>query len=349
MKWHKALDLTGRPSVSVVIPHFNYGQYLPFAVKSALDHEGLDIEVIIVDDTSTDGSLAVAQRLAAQDERVHLVAHAENMRHIATYNDGLSRATGTYVVLLSADDALTPNSLTRAISLMEHHPNVGLVYGSVDWFAGDPPAFTSRPSWWQTWSGPSWADKVGRRGRNIIANPEVVMRRSVLEATGGYDPLFPHAADLYMWLHAASLADIGFVGGPAQGQYRTHEQNMHSVQFGGLLDDMTEVASVFQRFYATDGKHLPRAEQSLARALHSVARESLLRGLLMSSSSPSSDPGALASFKEFAVATSPDIVRTPVWTWVSTASKDDSRLKIAATSERLRWRIRSRRADLVGL
>ena len=339
--------VTGFPTVSVVVPHFNYGAYLPVAVDSALDQEGIDIDLIIVDDKSTDGSTEVARTVAARDDRISLVIHDKNLRHIRTYNDGLSRATGDYVVLLSADDALTPNSLTRATALMERHPEVGIVYGSVEWFSGDLPQPRSWPSWWQIWPGGDWVRRVASRGRNAIVNPEVVMRRSILEQAGGYDSDFPHAADMYLWLQAASLSDVGFIGGPRQACYRNHGQNMHTVDFGGLLDDMRQVRAVYERFFATDGSRLPGAGEMSDLAMEAVAREAILRGLLLSLDG--AEESVLPMFQSFAAETWLGIVGSPTWRWVEQAARGGVRRRVASAGERFRWTVRSRRLDLVGL
>ena len=68
----------------MVVPHYNYGRYLPVAVESVLAQDGVDVDVIIVDDASTDGSLEVARRLAATDDRIALVEHEVHQRHIRT-------------------------------------------------------------------------------------------------------------------------------------------------------------------------------------------------------------------------------------------------------------------------
>ena len=123
-------DRMGRkPTVSVVVPCYNYGHLLPDCVRSVLTQQGVDVDVLIIDDASPDGSASVAVGLAQADRRVKVICHAVNQGHIATYNEGLALAAGDYVVLLSADDMLTPGALERATSVMERHPNVGLVYG----------------------------------------------------------------------------------------------------------------------------------------------------------------------------------------------------------------------------
>ena len=93
------------PSVSVVIPCYKYGRFLPGCVRSVLDQEGVDVRVLIIDDASPDDSAQVALDLAADDERVEARVHEVNKGHIATYNEGLLEwADGDYSVLISADD-----------------------------------------------------------------------------------------------------------------------------------------------------------------------------------------------------------------------------------------------------
>jgi hypothetical protein len=347
MKIERPAPLRGRPRVTVVIPHYNYGQYLPVSVASALDQSGLDLEIIIVDDKSTDGSTEVARAIAAGDERITLVEHEQNMRHIRTYNDGLSRATGDYVVLLSADDALTPDSLTRSVALMEAHPNVGLVYGSVQWFDGELPPVKNGSVWWQLWSGEEWVRRIAHRGRNAVVNPEAVMRRSVYELTGGYDPDFPHAGDMYMWLQAAVNADVGYIGGPRQAYYRDHGANMHATQFGGVLDDLTQVRDVYDRFFAHDGAGLPDVTGLRRTASRAVAREALLRGALLSSSGVSAE--VLPTIQHFATGLDPRAGSSFSWRWAALADRTALGRAAVESAESMRWKVRSRRHNLIGL
>ncbi|NDZ93626.1 glycosyltransferase family 2 protein [Streptomyces sp. SID6673] len=348
MRIMRPSQLTRRPRVTVVVPHYNYGQYLPVAVESALNQKGIDVELIIVDDRSTDGSIEVARRIAASDDRVELVEHEHNMRHIRTYNDGLSRATGDYVVLLSADDAVSPDSISRSVALMEAYPKVGLVYGRVKWFDGDLPAFRPARTWWQIWDGEQWIRRLAHRGRNAIANPEVVMRTSIYRDIGGYEPDFPHAGDMYMWLQAAARSDIGFVGGSVQGYYRNHGTNMHSNSFGGLLDDMDQVRSVYDRFYSRDGSNFAAATSLVKTSSNAVAREALLRGALLTAGGAPDD--TLHAFRSFAEETSQTARRSLAWRWTSLSkSQYPAVAQSVRAAESIRWKLRTRRAALLGL
>ena len=116
------------PTVDVIVPCFNYGRLLTDCVRSVLDQEGVSVRVLIMDDASTDNTEGVGRRLG-EDPRVEFRRHAMNRGHIATYNEALALVTANYVVLLSADDMLTPGALARATRLMDADSRIGVVYG----------------------------------------------------------------------------------------------------------------------------------------------------------------------------------------------------------------------------
>jgi glycosyltransferase involved in cell wall biosynthesis len=303
--------LTARPTVSVVVPCYNYGHYLPQAVASVLQQDGVNVEVIIVDDHSTDGSELVAADLAARHAPVRLIRNDVNKRHIATYNVGLAETTGDYVVLLSADDLLADGALARAVSLMEHHPNVGLVYGYAPSFTESPePSSPGRT--WSIWPGQEWVRAVTHRGDNVVVNPEVVMRNSVLKQLAGYDAAYPHAADLLLWLQAATIADIGRVNG-VQAHYRTHTRQMHLTDYSGTLTDMRERVAVYQDFLSHQdwGRTLKGEDRMLRNAKRSTSHEAVWCSLLAEIDGTEHSGGN--DFREFARAQYPPVTRTMLW------------------------------------
>ncbi|MDQ4490350.1 glycosyltransferase [Sinomonas sp. ASV486] len=272
----RARPLNGRPVVSVVIPCYNYGAFLPMAVDSVLGQPGVDVEVIVVDDASSDGSGEVARSLARHRRQVTAVVHEVNMGHIATYNDGLARCTGDYVALLSADDLLAPGSLARAGAVFERFPGVGLVYGHAPSFEREPPRMSGRgPVTWSVWAGHEWTWRVCAGGVNVISNPEAVVRRAVIEAIGGYERLLPHTADLHFWLRAASVSDVARVNGRHQGYYRIHGQNMHFESDD--VQDLMERSSMFEFLYAPRDPGTSRAAELYAASRRAIASEALLR------------------------------------------------------------------------
>jgi hypothetical protein len=288
--------------VSVVIPCYRYGHYLPGAVAGALDQSGVDVEVIIVDDASPDGSAEIARALAASDERVRVLVHAENAGHIATYNDGLAQATGDYITLVSADDLLTTDALTRAVALMEHHPRVGFVYGYARSFVGEPEPGRQRVRNWSIYPGRQWLGLAARRGRCFLSSPEAVMRREALAQTDFYDPRLPHSGDFDMWLRTAARWDVGRVNGPVQAHYRVHEQNMHLTTYAGWLTDLVERRRTFQLLFDERAPELPEVQALRPVAMRALAREARR---LARVEAAEGDAGDARAYLEFAAETCP--------------------------------------------
>ena len=335
----------GSPTVSIVVPCYNYGHYLDQAVNSALSQDDVDVEVIVVDDCSTDGSRDVAQKLAEADSRVNLVLHERNRGHIQTYNDGLSRAGGDHVVLLSADDMLAPGALARASAIMEARPDVGLVYGYAEEFTCEPPKARMAPSSWTVWHGAEWINRICARGMNIIINPEAMLRRSLMNDLVGYDQRLPHAADMDLWMRAAARANVARVNGVDQAFYRIHATNMHTTEFAGLLTDMVERCRVFDQFFATHS-NLPRSERSYALARRSMAAEAMRCACLAMDRGGTLGDAEAAEFAEFARSCSPSVERSFRWrAYESRRGQPANWLhcKVTEQTYSLRWKVRWRR------
>lgn len=277
----KAVPLHRVPRVSVVIPCYNYGRYLRQCVESVTQNQpGIEVEVIIVDDKSTDDSLAVALSLQDCDTRIRVIRHQQNKGHIATYNEGLNAATGEFVLLLSADDLVTPGALPRAAALLIAEPSVGMVYGNAIHFSKDLPESRSEGTDWIIWSGTTWLQARCRSGYNVIASPEAVMRTAVLREIGGYRADLPHAGDFEMWLRTSAVSDIGFVAGVDQAYYRHHATNMNKQDFSsgtafGQLIDLKQRWQSFEAVFAGVGRGLMDGPQLLELARRTMARQAL--------------------------------------------------------------------------
>lgn len=278
----KPVPALRRCSVSVVIPCYNYGHYLAQCVESVVSQPGVDLEIIIVDDKSTDNSLDVALSLQQRHPGIKVIAHEKNKGHIATYNDGLALVTGEFLLLLSADDLVTPGALTRAVALMTAEPSVGLVYGNAIEFSSGVPTGRNADESWIVWQGVDWLKERCRAGYNVVPCPAAVMRTSVFRDIGGYRADLPHAGDFEMWLRVSAVSDIGFIAGVDQACYRVHGSNMHKSRFnagtakGGLID----LVQRWQSFEAVLGE----AEDHLgnrASLLH-LARQTLAQSALES-------------------------------------------------------------------
>jgi len=122
------------PLVSVMTLSYNHAPYLAAAIESVLAQTIDDLELIVTDDGSTDGSLDIARRYAEADPRVRLLTHPGHVnRGIgASANLALAATGGRYLLGFASDDLLLPDTLEREIACLEAHPEVGWVYGYVD-------------------------------------------------------------------------------------------------------------------------------------------------------------------------------------------------------------------------
>jgi glycosyltransferase involved in cell wall biosynthesis len=269
-----ALAGTDRPTVTVVIPCFNYARYLPAAVESALSQDGVEVDVVVVDDRSTDDSLAVARALADEHRALRVVAHDTNQGPAPTFNDGLELVTGEFLVRLDADDMLTPGSLNRAAALARRHPSVGLVYGNPIHFTDEPPPPRSRVRSWTVWPGRHWLADRCRTGVNVITSAEAFMRTSVVREVGGQEPL-RYTHDMEMWLRMAAFADVARVNGPDQAWHRDHPESLTERTIDSDLTNLRERRAAFDVLFAGRVGSIPEAAALERLAGRAMAREAL--------------------------------------------------------------------------
>lgn len=304
--------LESRPLVSIVIPCYRYGQYLHEAVSAALRQDGVDLEVIIVDDCSPDDSLQIAQDLATRDTRVQVISHETNKGANATFNDGIAASTGDYVLLISADDVIAPGALRRAVSLMEVHPEVSFVYGGVEIFQDTIPEPSPARETWSVWEGDEWIARMVEYAHNLIYSPEALVRGHLARALR-YDEAFPNSSDMLMWLRLASRGAVGRINGPAQALYRRHGENMHSAV--NWATDVEIRTATFDAFFAQDGADLPDVAFLRERARHRLGATAMrlaitVRDTLKGAEPPTDDWEDLI---QVALRLDPTLVTTPAW------------------------------------
>jgi glycosyltransferase involved in cell wall biosynthesis len=278
-------------TVSVIIPCYNYAHFLRECVESVVSQVSVEVQVLIIDDASSDNSTQVAAELSAHNSCVEFRRHDKNCGHIATYNEGLSWARGDYTVLLSADDLLAPGALQRATQLMEAHPEVGFAYGGcVRFNTGQllPPArLPSESRNWKICDGFDWLESVCETGYTWITSPEVVVRTKLQHQLGGYLPELPHAGDQEMWMRFAIHSGVVQILDADQAFYRLHNGNMHLRQFAMASQDIKERSAAFEIVFKNYKDIIPSwkrlrklADRSLAcDALWAVSRAWYFREL----------------------------------------------------------------------
>lgn len=262
--------------VSVAIPCYNYGRFLRDCVESLLGQSGVDVDITIVDDASTDDSFATAIALAEEYSRVTVVRHEFHRGHIDTFNTALDAATAEFVVKMDADDMVPPGAIERAVRLMRAHPEVAFVYGHPQVFGAEAPTvLDARLRGWTIWGGEDWIARVVERSHNVIMQPEVVMRRSAMEAIGGHLPENPEASDLNFWLRLASVGSVGRINGPVQGLYRVHSASLRQTIHAGYLSDLNGRVVAFDLFFRDRGRFLDRGDELEARSRRRLSRDAM--------------------------------------------------------------------------
>lgn len=115
--------------ISAILPNYNDSELLPNAIQSLLNQTETLTEIIIIDDGSTDNSLAIIEDLMNQHHHIRLVQHEKNQGVCAALNHGIEHATGDYVILCAADDWYNENMIALAKQAIRKTPRAGLICG----------------------------------------------------------------------------------------------------------------------------------------------------------------------------------------------------------------------------
>jgi glycosyltransferase involved in cell wall biosynthesis len=206
--------------ISVVIPTYNSAAYLPAAIESVLNQTLPPLEVIVVDDGSTDESAAAVRRFG---DRIRWVSQ-ENRGPAAARNRGLSLARGDLVAFLDADDVWLPEKLAEQAIVFAENPQIGLVHSNF-WFMDLKTGERSLPvRREEPLRGRCYEDLVLRGCAIHIST--VIVRRDDLAATGGFDERIRRASaeDYDLWIRLARRHEVAYVDRPLA-LYRVHSSN----------------------------------------------------------------------------------------------------------------------------
>jgi glycosyltransferase involved in cell wall biosynthesis len=215
-------DRPAPPLVSAIVTTYNYGRFVAGAIEGALAQTYPNVEVVVVDDGSTDGTEAVVTRYAEDGVRY---VYQDNAGAAAARNRGLALTTGPLVAFCDADDTWMADKLAVQYAHLCRHPDIALV--SAHAYACDE---MLRP---QSVVHAARGDSVDvfelLLVRNVVLNPTCVLaRREALEAIGGFSDL-PCWEDWDTWLHLAQRYRVGFVDRPVA-YVRRHDESLSPVR-----------------------------------------------------------------------------------------------------------------------
>lgn len=195
MKTECKQPLSGNPLVSVVVPAYNASRFLRQAVDSVLAQTYSNLELIIVDDCSTDDTLQIIQEYAARDSRVRVIAGEENQGVARVRNRGIQAAQGEYIALLDSDDYWAADKLERQLCLLQAE-HAQIAYCSVEFVDENDRRMKS-------FIVPQMTDYREMLTRCAFICSMVVMDANLLKAHP-FNPDFYHE-DLMLWLELLAL------------------------------------------------------------------------------------------------------------------------------------------------
>ncbi len=211
------------PRASVVIPAYNQGRFLAEAVGSALHQTLPDVEVIVVDDGSTDETPSICADLATRP-RVTIIRQA-NAGLPAARNRGLAASRGEFVCFLDSDDVLLPTHLAQLVAACGSDAQVGFAYGDVQMVdeSGQPSSSFSVGASRRTTSGDILESLlIG----GYFPPHAVVVRRAVLDQVGAFDDALGGHADYELWLRIAAAGYQAVYVDERLAKYRVYASSM---------------------------------------------------------------------------------------------------------------------------
>jgi glycosyltransferase involved in cell wall biosynthesis len=194
------IDDNSNPLVSIITPSFNQAEFLEDTIKSVLAQDYPEIEYLIVDGGSTDGSVEIINKY--RSELTWWVSEPDEGQASAI-NKGMAKANGEIVAWLNSDDLYLPGAVSEVVEVFQANPRVGLVFGdavTID-ANGRPIKELVFPEW-------ELEDLIGFR---IICQPAVFMKRELYKQVAGLDLEYHFMLDHHLWIRIANLAPIKHV------------------------------------------------------------------------------------------------------------------------------------------
>ena len=209
-----------KPLVTIVVPCFNHARYIRGCIESILQQTYKNIELIVIDDGSTDGSAAILAELARQ-HGFYFEAQA-NQGLTPTLNKALAMAKGKYFCPMGSDDVMLPDKTALQVQFMELYPQVAMCCGNA-LYIDEGGRFLRKPTRQLRHGFMDFEGFFGNTRAGVIA-PSAMIRTSILREVGGYDPDIK-LEDLAMWLKLTYAGyQIGFIPEEIL-HYRKHPAN----------------------------------------------------------------------------------------------------------------------------
>lgn len=184
-----------QPLVSVIMPVYNTAGYLERSIYSILNQTYSNLEFIIIDDGSTDGSLKLIEQI--DDKRIKIIQNRHNVGNYVCRNQGMRVANGKYIAVMDSDDIAMPHRLEAQVQKMESDEKV-IAVGTQ--FYSDY-GLSNKPR-------SSEVIKVSLLGNNCMLHPSLMIRKDVISGIGGYDESYTFSSDYDLACNLALRGEI---------------------------------------------------------------------------------------------------------------------------------------------
>jgi len=189
------------PLVSIITPSFNQAAYLEATILSVLEQDYPNIEYIVIDGGSKDGSVEILQKY---DDRISYWVSEHDAGQTDAINKGFAHASGEIFAWINSDDLYQPGAIADAVAALQARPELGLVYGDADFI-------NEQGDWVGKFAAAPTNLKRLRRGYVHIPQQATFFRSRLWSMVGPLDPSFFFAMDYDLWVRIASLAPLGYV------------------------------------------------------------------------------------------------------------------------------------------
>ena len=250
------------PTVSIVIPTYNHARFLAGALQSVINQTYPHWEALVINNFSEDNTEDVVRSF--NDSRITLINFRNNGIIAAGRNEGIRRATGTFVAFLDSDDTWMPRKLERSLQALE--AGADLVCHAENWVGG---GLADRTMQYGPSEMATWHNLLLRQ--NCISTSATTVRRSTLLAVGMFDedPSFVTAEDYELWMKIARAGSRMVFIPEVLGEYRRHESNAS----GSVLRHLAAEQAVVTKHLALDASisHWQRRKR-MARCTYTAGR-----------------------------------------------------------------------------
>lgn len=227
------------PLVTIITPAYNRASFLVETITSVLEQDYPNIEYIVLDDGSTDGTSVVLEGFRG---RITLACHA-NMGETRTVNKGFSMANGEIIGVVNSDDPLLPGAVSKIVQRFCAETDLVVVYP--DWDMVDRQGETVQTVKTHDYS---FADMI--RWHHCLPGPGAFFRRDVVESTAGRDPQFRYVADYDFWMRAALLGRFARVP-ETLATFRVHDDSASVAHQGKAM--AREHFRLIRKFFSLPG------------------------------------------------------------------------------------------------